>query len=289
MSVFEESAFLKEPVDEGHVALHRAQHDPDDGPRLLGRALLRLRMGEVLLAQKPPIGARTALARGGVVQLVDHCVKFHAGLVEEGEVLREADVRRRAGGVENHGSHVPVRGGRLRLVLGVRRRRIRLLEEDLVDLDEEILAETLAELRQDTVLERTRRLEGLQSEEVLVGHVAGDFRDKLAVAQVGPLLDDQRAESHPCRCGGTSAAGLEERAVLGLDRGPVNQVGEDDPLVLRIELHPAGLIEPVEGQLLCFFGLVHAMHSQKCGDIRHPRRLYLHIVYHFKAYFATET
>ena len=171
----------------------------------------------------------------------------------------------------------------------MRRRRVRLPEEDLVDLDEEILPETLAELRQHAVLERTRRLEGLQPEEVLVGHVAGDFRDKLAVAQVGPLLDDERAESHPCRCGRTSATGLEERAVLGLDGAPVDHVGEDDPLVLGIEFHSAGLVEPVEGQLLCFFGLVHAMRSPKCGDIRHPRQLCLHIVYHFKVNLATKT
>lgn len=56
--VFEEPAFLQEPVDEGHVALHRAQHDLDDRPRLLGRALLRLRVGEVLLAQDLAVGAR---------------------------------------------------------------------------------------------------------------------------------------------------------------------------------------------------------------------------------------
>ena len=68
--VFEESVFPKEPVDEGHVALHRAQHDPDDGSRLLRRALPRLRVGEVLLAQNLPVGARTALSRRGSLSQV---------------------------------------------------------------------------------------------------------------------------------------------------------------------------------------------------------------------------
>ena len=270
--VFEESAFLKEPVDEGHVALHRAQHDPDDGSRLLRRALPRLHVGEALLAQNLPVGARTALSRRGVVQLVDHCVKFHAGLVEGGEVLREADVRRRAGGVENHGSHVPVRGGRLRLVLGVRMRRVRLLEEDLVDPDKEILAEALAEFGKNPVLDRACPLKGLETEEVLIGCVSRDLLDELAIAGVRPLLDDERSQRHAGGRGGTPALGLEERTVLGLDGGPVDHVGENDILVLRIELHPAGLVESVEGQLPLFGGLVHASCSTMCGDIGRPHR-----------------
>ena len=276
--VFEESAFLKEPVDEGHVALHRAQHDPDDGSRLLRRALPRLRVGEVPLAQNLPVGARTALARRGVVQPVDHRIELHAGLVEEGEVLGEADVRRRAGGVEDHGPHVPVRGGRLGLVPGMRRRRIRPLEEDLVDFDEEILAEALAEFGKNPVLDRACPLKGLETEEVLIGYVSRDLPDEPAVAEVRPLLDDERSQRHAGGRGGTPASGLEERTVLGLDGGPVDHVGENDILVLRIELHPAGLVESVEGQLLLFCGLVHASCSTMCGDIGHPHRFCLHMV-----------
>ena len=82
----------------------------------------------------------------------------------------------------------------------------------------------------------------------------GDADDPLrdAVLLLVELLDDERSQRHAGGRGGTPAPGLEERTALGLDGGPVDHVGENDILVLRIELHPAGLVESVEGQLLLF-------------------------------------
>ena len=46
------------------------------------------------------------------------------------------------------------------------------------------------------------------------------------------------------------------------------EVGKKDPFVLRVKLHPAGLIEVCEGDRMKFRDRVHGISSKKCKNTR---------------------
>ena len=286
--VHEDQAFRKIGVDKVHVALHRAQHDADERAHLLRGALLRLGHGKVLLPENPAVRARPARLVGHRVELVDHPVQLLARLVEEREVLRIAYVRGRAGGVEDHRAEVSACRRLLLPLAGMLRRGLGLLQDRLVDRDEEVHPEALAQLGQHAVLERAPRLVGRHPDEVLVVGVAADLLDELAVAEPHPQLYDERPERHPRAQRGTAPLRREELHVHLLNGVPVHAPGDDHPLVVDVELHAAGLVEVLEGHLDGLFCLVHAFSPAKCGDFGASPRISLHIVYHFQTRSASD-
>lgn len=212
------------------------------------------------------------------MELVDHRVELLARLVQQREVLRMAYVRGRARRIEDHRAEVAVRRRLLLLLAGVFGRWLRVLQDRLVDGDEKVHPEALAQLGQDAVLERALRLVGGHADEVLVVWVAAYLLDEPAVAELHPQLYDERPQSHPRAQGGTPALRREELHVPLLDGVPVHAPGDDDPLVVHVELHAAGLVEVLEGHLLRLFCLVHALSPAKCGDFGASHRISLHII-----------
>ena len=114
-----------------------------------------------------------------------------------------------------------------------------------------------------TTPERALRLVAPKPDEVLVVGVAGDLLDEIAVAELRLVLYDQSSERHPRVHRRAATLRREKRHVLFLDGGPVDAVGNDDPLVMDVELHAAGLVEVLEGHLGRFLCLVHAFAPAK--------------------------
>jgi len=108
----EPSAPGQERVDEAEVPLQGAQQLADQRPHLVRRAFLRPGHRQVGLVEHVPVGAGMALPSGPEppVQKVDHGVGLLPRLVEEREVLGEADVHGRAGRVQDHRPAVGVGG-----------------------------------------------------------------------------------------------------------------------------------------------------------------------------------
>ena len=265
-------------VHEVHVAPHRAQHDADERAHPLRGAPLRLRHGEVPLPQHLAVRARPARLVDKGVQPVDHAVQLLPGLVQEREVLRVAYVRRRARRVENHRAEVPVCARQLLPVVRMFGSRPGVPDDELVDFVYELHPEALAKLGQDAVPERALGPVALQPDEILVVWVAGHLLDEIAVAELRPVLYDQRPERHPRAHRRAAALRREQRHVPLLDGGPVDAVCDNDPLVPDVQLHAAGLVEVLKGHLDRFSRLVHARAPAMCGVLGRPACFYLHIV-----------
>lgn len=60
-------------------------------------------------------------------------------------------------------------------------------------------------------------------------------------------------------------ARLEACRITGLGGAPVDPLGENAPFVAGVELHPAGLVEVVEGELAVDGGLVHCLKKGGCA------------------------
>lgn len=78
-------------------------------------------------------------------------------------------------------------------------------------------------------------------------------------AQPHALLDDQRPHGLLQRNGGMHHARLEACHVTALGGAPVDHPGENAPFVAGVKLHPAWLVEVVEGELAVDGGLVHCL------------------------------
>ena len=138
-------------------------------------------------------------------------------------------------------------------------RRLGRREEGLVDLHEDLGREALAEADQGAVRERASARKRLQANKVLEIRVLRHGPDQGAVAQPGPLLYDQRAKRHAHGERGMAFAGREVPRVELLRGGPVDGMGETAPSVAHVELHAAGLVEVVEGDLVAGGGFVHGL------------------------------
>lgn len=96
-------------------------------------------------------------------------------------------------------------------------------------------------------------------------------------AQPHALLDDQRPHGLPQRNGGMHLARLEACRVTSLGGTPVDHPGENAPFVAGVKLHPAGLVEVVEGELAVDGGLAHCL---KRGGICRENRPEIGFVQH---------
>jgi len=113
-------------------------------------------------------------------------------------------------------------------------------EEDIVDRHQDLCPEPFPERHQEGSRERTALPERFAPNEVLE---IGGYQP--AVRQLLPLLDDEGPQRHAERLGRMSCLRREQLVVTGLllHPAPVQPVAKKDLFVLRVKLHPAGLIE----------------------------------------------
>ena len=249
------------------VAANMLQLPADLHADLLRRPLFGLSQCKIGLPGDPPIGPGLLPGMESLVEVVYHPLQLLTGFMEEFEVLRVFDVGWGTGGIQNLCSDVLSSHCRLRIAFMFLRRRSGR-EEDVVDHHQGFCPEPFPERHQEGSRERAALPERFAPNEVLEIGVLTDLFYQPAVGQLLSLLDDEGPQRHAERLGRMSCLRREQLVVTGLllHPAPVQPVAKKDPFVLRVKLHPAGLIEVCEGDLMKFRARVHGISSKKCKD-----------------------
>ena len=274
-------SFCKVPVDISEIPFYKAELPADNPPDFLRTALFALRKIQVVLSCNPAVSSGAMFA----ILSADPCddlLKIFPCLIQQGKVLRETDIGRSTGRIEDQGSLIvwlffcfgavrfPVRGvgrkigltrfgstgaaGRMVLVVGVLLFVLRLFlsffrfgfalfQKLLVHEDGHVDIEPLPEGDQSSRIKRGNLLISRQADEVLKIRIFRDLFYEFLVGEAEFLLDNQSTEGHAAGLRHISKRTCEARCVTGFILIPRDQLCKPDPAVVGIHMEAKRLVK----------------------------------------------